>query len=681
MSIKPTYEALEKQVEALQHALDSRERTEEALKSEKSWSDAIIRAAPNIIVGLGEDSRILVFNRFAERLTGYAAREVLGKEWIEIFIPPDMRKSIYAVWDQIVTQGLVQHHFENPILTQTGEARLISWNNTVLKEQGKFKMVLSIGEDITERKQAEDALRRSEHQFRELFDSITDLIYTQDMEGRFLSVNPAMHALFGYETTEFIGRTGADFMKADLKPMYFSQYLEGIKRQGHFEGVSAYYKKDGGKIYIEFRSKLVLPEHGKPYISGIGRDVTERILAERERNQSEKERERLQAQLIQAQKIESVGRLAGGVAHDFNNMLGVILGRTELMLMEMAPDDPRCKDLEEIQKVAKRSADLTRQLLAFARKQTITPKVLDLNATVEGMLKMLRRLIGEDIDLTWKPDAHLWPVKMDPAQIDQILANLCVNARDAISGVGNVTIETRNVLLDEAYCVHRAECVPGAYVLLAVSDDGCGMDKEALKSLFEPFFTTKEVGEGTGLGLATVYGIIKQNDGHIHVYSEPGKGTTFKMYLPRHAGNGVAETLPESGAIPMGHGETILLVEDDAAILTMGQAMLERLGYTVQSAGTPVEALDIVVAYKENMHLLMTDIVMPQMSGKELADRVQTRLPGIKVLFMSGYTADVIAQRGILDGEVHFIQKPFSMKDLADRVREALDTGISRPGG
>ena len=392
-----------------------------------------------------------------------------------------------------------------------------------------------------------------------------------------------------------------------------------------------------------------------------------------ERKRADAEREKLQAQLVQARKMEAVGRLAGGVAHDYNNMLGVILGYAELALEKIDGEHPLRADLEEIFAAARRSADITRQLLAFARKQTIAPKVLDLNATVEGMLKMLRRLIGENIDLVWAPGTNLWKVKMDPAQVDQLLANLFVNARDAIADVGKVTIETGDVVFDEAYCADHEGITPGEYVLLAVSDDGCGMDKTTLENIFEPFFTTKEVNQGTGLGLATVYGIVKQNEGFINVYSEPGKGTTFKIYLPRHA------DLPEKARtervteIPPSRGETVLVVEDDESILKLAERILDGLGYSVLTAASPGEALALAEEHAGGIHLLMTDVIMPEINGRDLADRIKEGRPGIKCLFMSGYTANVIAHQGVLDEGVQFIQKPFSLKDLAVKVREALD--------
>jgi PAS domain S-box-containing protein len=386
----------------------------------------------------------------------------------------------------------------------------------------------------------------------------------------------------------------------------------------------------------------------------------------------EREHRSLQNRMLQAQKMESVGRLAGGVAHDYNNMLNVIIGYAELAMDKLGPDDPLYADLKEILNAAGRSAQITRQLLAFARKQTINPKVLDLNETVEGMLKMLRRLIGEDIDLAWLPKARSWRVKMDPAQIDQILANLCVNARDAIDGVGKITIETDNVAFDETYCEDHEGYLPGDFVLLAVADDGCGMDEETLNGVFEPFFTTKESSRGTGLGLATVYGIVNQNKGFINVYSEPGRGTIFRLYLPRHEGEVEDHRPAPPGELPTSRGETVLLVEDEPGIMKMGRMMLEKLGYRVLAAPTPSEAVRLAKEQPDGIDLLITDVVMPEMNGRELADFVQSLHPRIKILFMSGYTANVIAHRGVLDEGVNFMQKPFSLHDLAGDVRKAL---------
>ena len=380
----------------------------------------------------------------------------------------------------------------------------------------------------------------------------------------------------------------------------------------------------------------------------------------------------LEAQLRQSQKMEAVGRLAGGVAHDFNNMLAVIVGHADMALEQTAPDDPLHAELQAIQKAAQRSADLTGQLLAFARKQTIAPQVLDLNDTIAGMLKMLGRLIGENIDLLWKPAATLWPVNMDPTQIDQVMANLVVNARDAIVGVGKITIETAKVTFDEGYCEIHAGFSPGAYALLAVSDNGCGMDKEIMARLFDPFFTTKPPGQGTGLGLATVYGIVKQNRGLINVYSEPGRGTIFKIYLPRYESDQIsARRVPAPTVVPTGT-ETVLLVEDEEALLELGKILLGQLGYTVLGAGSPGQAIQLAETYEGVIHLLLTDVIMPDMSGRDLWQRLGALRPDLKCLFMSGYTANVIAHHGVLDPDVHFLQKPFSKTVLANKLREVL---------
>jgi len=373
--------------------------------------------------------------------------------------------------------------------------------------------------------------------------------------------------------------------------------------------------------------------------------------------------------------MESVGRLAGGVAHDFNNMLGVILGHTEFALEKGEKHYDLYADLKEIQTAAKRSADLTRQLLRFARKEIISPKQLDLNDNVESMLNMLRRLIGEDINLVWQPDAYLWPVKMDPSQIDQIIANLCVNAKDAIAGVGKLTIETGRHTFDAKYCKEHPGFIPGNFVLLAVSDNGCGMDKHTLDNLFEPFFTNKEVGEGTGLGLATIYGIVKQNNGFINVYSEPGRGSTFKIYLPRLVSDEDTDKAVLDKKEAAGGTEIILLVEDEPTILRMTRMMLEKKGYTVITAATPTEAMEKAKSHSGFIDLLMSDVIMPEMNGRELSEQMTSLCPDIKLLFMSGYTSNVIAHHGVLDHGVEFIQKPFSMKDMTIKVREVLDTG------
>ncbi len=330
-------------------------------------------------------------------------------------------------------------------------------------------------------------------------------------------------------------------------------------------------------------------------------------------------------------------------------------------------------ELVEIQRAASRSAELTGQLLAFARKQTVAPKRLDMNSAVQGMLHMLHRLLGEQIELNWRPGEEVWPVLMDPAQLDQVVTNLCVNARDAIADVGTIVLETQNVYLDEDYCEAFPECAPGAYVMLAVSDSGCGMDAETLANVFEPFYTTKPLGQGSGLGLSTVYGIAKQNNGGVTVYSEPGRGTTFKLYLPPHPEKAADAAAVHPPTIPRAQGETVLFVEDEESILTLGKRTLTGLGYTVIAASAPGEALRLAEARANSIHLLITDVIMPEMNGRELAEQLSNLQPKVKVLFISGYTADVIAHHGVLDQAVHFLQKPFTRADLATAVRAALE--------
>jgi PAS domain S-box-containing protein len=486
--------------------------------------------------------------------------------------------------------------------------------------------------------------------------------------------------MFGYEDHEIENRAESWqklIFAEDLAGVYekFNQHTES-KGEIPFYNEVRYHHKNGSTVWVICTGKVIeWDDDGKAKrMIGCHIDITKR-------KQAEEEREKMQAQLTQAQKMESVGRLAGGVAHDFNNMLGVILGHTELALLEADENHELHDDLKEIQKAAKRSADITKQLLAFARKQTISPRQLDLNDTVESMLNMLRRLIGEDIDLVWQPTAHLWPVKMDPSQIDQILANLCVNARDAIGGVGKLTIETGKKSFDEEYCSKHPVFIPGDFVLLAVSDNGCGMNKEVLDNLFEPFFTTKDVGKGTGLGLATIFGIVKQNNGFINVYSEPGQGSTFKIYLPRiFTDEDTDQVVPEKKAAA-GGTETILLVEDEAPILRMTRMMLERKRYSVLPAATPGEAIEMAKNHADKIHLLITDVVMPEMNGRDLAEQITTLNPDIPLLFMSGYTANVIAHQGVLDDGVAFIQKPFSMAEMTAKVRELLDMSSDKNQG
>ncbi len=521
-----------------------------------------------------------------------------------------------------------------------------------------------LAREIEDHKQTEEALRREQFFSQSVIESLPGIFYLYTYPGlRLILWNKAHESLLGYGVGEIKGRHIMDWHVPESEDAVL-HIIEEVMTKGIASHETYLVAKDGRSVPF-ILTGIRFEAQGQRYLMGIGIDITER-------KQAEAEAKQLQDQLIQVRKLESVGRLAGGVAHDFNNMLGVILGYSELVLGQVEPGQPMYSALQGIQQAAQRSADLTRQLLAFARKQTVAPKMLDLNETVASMLNMLRRLIGENIDLAWLPGESLAPIKMDSTQIDQILANLCVNARDAIGDTGKVTIETDNVAFDEAYCTAHAGFIPGEYVRLAVSDNGRGMDHEVLPHLFEPFFTTKEMGIGTGLGLATVYGIVKQNNGFINVYSEPGLGTTFRLYLPRYQGKGAWASDPVAvKPVATGH-ETILLVEDEPMILEMTTMMLKHQGYSVLPAISPGEAIRLAREHAGEIHLLLTDVVMPEMNGRDLARNLLSLYPDLKRLFMSGYTANVIAHHGVLDEGVHFLQKPFSMQNLAAKIRDVL---------
>lgn len=520
------------------------------------------------------------------------------------------------------------------------------------------------------RKELVQLLRYERDRAQSYLDTVNTIIVALDREGKITTINGKGCRVFGYTEGELIGRLWfALFLPQPqgMEEMYpaFLESMAGVPPTEYTE--SPIITRSGEVRHMAWHLSLLRDGQGK--IVGTlsaGDDITER-------KQAEAERKKLEAQLQQAQKMESVGRLAGGVAHDFNNMLSVILGYSQMALEKIDPVSSLYSDLQEIHKAGIRSANITRQLLAFARKQTIAPEVIDLNEIIENMLKMLRRLLGEDINLIWMPGKEIWPIKMDISQVDQLLANICVNARDAISGVGKITIETDVVILDQEFCQRNTGAVPGEYVSLTVSDNGCGIDPAILSQIFEPFFTTKEMGKGTGLGLSTVYGIVKQNNGFVSVYSERGKGATFQIYLPRYCDQVGQSTQQREAPIQRGKGENVLIVEDEQSILRLTAKILGDLGYAVITAGSPTEAITLAKERRESIQLLVTDVVMPEMNGRDLANALLCIHPDLKYLFMSGYTASVIARQGILEADVHFIQKPFSARDLAAKVRKVLE--------
>lgn len=520
--------------------------------------------------------------------------------------------------------------------------------------------------DITERLRAEQELRALSARLQGILDFSPLLITELDLDGRYLVASNAVCEFLGVERGALDGKLLSEVLPKETADLFMERTRQVIASRTPSVVEDQFESEGGTRDFSTLLFPLFDSRGTVVSVGGIAQEITSR-------RRAEADREKLELQLRQAQKMDAIGRLAGGVAHDFNNMLGVILGFTDMAVEELPEDHPAVRDLRQVQAAGRHSADLTRQLLAFARKQTIVPEVLNLNNAVESILKMLGRLIGEDIELIWRPGPDLWPVHMDPTQVDQVLANLAVNARDAIQGVGRLVIETERVGLDADYCDQHPGCAPGDYILLSVSDSGCGMAHEVQSQIFEPFFTTKPLGSGTGLGLSTVYGIVKQNKGFISVYSEPGQGSTFQIYLPCFRPPGDSVNVPQKVHGPHRGTETVLLVEDEFALLELGHRLLERLGYVVIAANGPTQALRAAVDFPDTIDLLITDVIMPEMNGRDLWLRLKALRPGLKSLFMSGYTADVIAHQGSLEEGVHFLQKPFTMAAFAQKIREAIE--------
>ena len=521
-----------------------------------------------------------------------------------------------------------------------------------------------------EKQVAEQALRRSENYYRAIFETSGSAMLIIEEDTTISRVNSNFEKLSGYRRPALEGKkTWPEFIHTD--DVAWMKEKHDLRRKNPDAAPGQYecrFIDRRGRIYNLLVAIDMIAETSRSIASCI--DITGR-------KQEEEKREKLQARLLQSRKMESVGRLAGGVAHDFNNMLAIINGYAEMTIDMLDPEAPPYANIREIYNAGKRSEDIVRQLLAFARKQTISPVEMDLNEAVSGLLKMLQRLIGENIELAWHPGDNLWPVRIDPSQLNQIMANLAVNARDAIADVGQLTIETKNIVLDEGGCKAQEGLASGQYVMLAVTDNGCGMENEVQDNLFEPFFTTKETGEGTGLGLSTIYGIVRQHNGFINVASQPGRGTTFTIYLPRCKDPQSCPKMPVQSGAPLPAGsETILMVEDEAAILQVGREMLESLGYKVLTAAAPEAALQLFREYEGTIDLLITDVIMPEMNGRDLAEKLTAGSFRLRVLFMSGYTADVIAVHGVPDQGVQFMQKPFSIQELAAKVRGAIDQTV-----
>jgi len=634
-------------------------REQSALRESEARYRDLVENSHDLICTHDLDGNLLSVNEAATRMSGYARDSLLRMNLADL-LAPDVRDGLGAVLAEIRATG--RAHGIMRVRTVSGESRHWEFDSSLRTEGVEAPLVRGMARDVTERVQAEKELREAQERLQRAVSAGGVGLWDWDIRANQVYFSREWKRQIGYEEheisnayDEWRSRVHPDdveradrITEASLAPPW-PEYLSEFRLR----------HKDGSYRHILARGSVLCDDAGTPIrMLGSHVDITERA--------------QLQDQFLQAQKMESVGRLAGGVAHDFNNLLTVINTSAELALAELKEDDPLREDLEEIQAAGVRAAGLTRQLLAFSRKQVLQPVVLNLSTTVAATEKMLRRLIGEDIDLTLALAENVGSVIADPGQIEQVIVNLAVNARDAMPTGGKLTIETGDVELDDVYANQHAGTHPGSYVMLAISDTGTGMDEATRARIFEPFFTTKEAGRGTGLGLSTVYGIVKQSGGHIWVYSEIGAGTTFKIHLPR-----VAEAARDVHAVPAqapARGtETVLVVEDDMALRRAAGRILSSAGYTVLEAADGAEALQVLEGRAGPLHLLLTDVIMPGVSGREVAERLGALRPGLKVLFSSGYADDAILRHGVLDPSVNFIAKPYSAAALTRKVREVLD--------
>jgi PAS domain S-box-containing protein len=603
---------------------------------------------------------LFYISQAAERVFGFAADEMLRdpQSWRKSLHPDDLA-TVLDGFSRAVQDGAaqtVEGRFKHP----DGSWRWIQLHVAAVSDgPGAPVRLDGVAHDVTDRRRAEEELQRTESDYRGLVDAAPLGIYRSTLDGRYRTVNPALITMLGYGRAEELLRLDIArdvFAEPDGRARLLAQFEHADEARAEAQ----WKRKDGSLITVQLHIRLVRDASGSiDGYDGLVEDVTEQ--------------RSLENQFRQAQRLEAVGRLAGGVAHDFNNVLTAITGYTELMLEDTGPRDPKREDLLEIRAAAGRATALTRQLLAFSRKQVLQTRVLDVNDVVRTLAKMLQRLIGEDVKLESALAPALGAVRADPGQLEQVILNLAVNSRDAMPGGGRLTIETANVVLDEDYVHRHTGAAAGRHVLLAVSDTGCGMDAETQAHIFEPFFTTKELGKGTGLGLATVYGIVKQSGGHLWVYSEPGKGTTFKIYFPQV--DAVIETAElASAAQPvMGGRETVLVAEDEPAVREIVTEVLAKKGYQVLRAPDGQTALELARAHDGAIQLLLTDIVMPGLTGRELADALRAERPGVRVLYMSGYTDDAVVRHGVLEEGMPYLQKPFAPNALAVKVREVLE--------
>jgi two-component system cell cycle sensor histidine kinase/response regulator CckA len=642
-------------------------QTQRALEESTHMYNALVEQVPAIVYVSAMDGigTTLYISPQLEDIVGYKPEEWLADPelWIKR-LHPDDRERMLSEFAQFL-RSREPFRCEYRTLARDGRVVWVYEQAVALPEElGKQPVHQGIIVDVTARKQAEQAVREAEERYRSIVENAVVGVFRTSVEGKLIAVNPSMARLFGFASPEAM-KQNVNHIGRDLyvDPEHRREIIEAASRDSAMHRFESEFRRTDGTIFTaQIDTRLVRAQDGSPlYVEGFMDDITER--------------KRLEAQLRQAQKMEAVGRLAGGVAHDFNNLLTAIIGYSDLALGKMDAGDPLFKDVLEIKKAAEQAGALTSQLLAFSRKQMLQPRNINPNDVVTHVEKMLKRLIGEHIELVLDLDPHLCNVKADPGQMEQVIVNLAVNARDAMPRGGRLLIRTGNVQLDESFVRNHVGATVGQYAMLAISDTGDGMDAETMAHLFEPFFTTKEQGSGTGLGLATVYGIVKQSGGCIWADSKPGTGTTFAIYLPQlgaAAEPPVPDVLPQSAERPA--SETILVVEDNMSVRGLLCDVLEQLGYSVLQAADGVHALEVYESYNSRIHLLLSDIVMPGgVSGLDLAKHLTTLDPSMRVLLLSGYTHDAFGHDGALHGQIAFLQKPFAPDVLARRVREVLD--------
>ena len=652
---------------------------EKKLRDEYQQLIAIVTCSDDAIISRNASGMIVSWNAGAERLFGYSADEVKGRP-ITIIVPEDRRWELDDIFAKI-TSGERVVALETVRRHKNGSLIDVSFTvSPVLNSAGEIVAFASITRDVTRRKRAEEALRDSEKRYRSMFEALRESegrarfaleaggvgIWDADPRTGKVTWSETLEALHGFAPGTFKGTLEGFFehIHPDDREPVRAAIGRSIREKTDWDTEYRTTWSDGGIHWLIGKGRPLYNEAGEAnHLLGIGIDVTER--------------RQLEARLVQVQKMEAIGQLAGGVAHDFNNLLTAILGYAAILAEEYPEGDQRRRDIDEIQRAAERAAELTRQLLAFSRQQILHFEVVNVNTVAESFVGMLRRLIGEDIELRLNLEPTLGRVKADVGQLEQVIMNLAVNARDAMARGGTLTIETRNAELDNAYLSRHAlvSSAVGPHVMLAVSDTGSGMDARTQKHIFEPFFTTKVQGKGTGLGLATVYGVVKQSGGYIWVYSEPGLGTTFKIYLPRIDSTVIREPKTPRAKEGPSHGtETVLLVEDEESVRLLTRTLLERNGYRVLEGADAKQAFEVASQQQNPVDLLLTDVVMPGESGPDLFERLKPLRPQMKVLFVSGYTDDSIVRHGVLEAEVPFLQKPFSASELTRKVREVLDS-------